>query len=40
MAIKDPNVLNRLNTLNTNLEKGDIAKVEENISKRLFDVLE
>lgn len=40
MAIKDPNVLNRLNTLNTNLENGDIAKVEENISKRLFDVLE
>ena len=40
MAIKDPNVLNRLNTLNTNLENGDIAKIEENISKRLFWVLE
>lgn len=40
MAIKDSNVLNRLNTLNTNLENGDVAKVEENISKRLFWVLE
>ena len=40
MAIKDPNVLNRINTLNTNLEKGDIAKVEENIWKMLFNVLE
>ena len=43
MAIKDPNVLNRIKALNTNLEKAedpDIAKVEENISKRLFNVLE
>lgn len=40
MAIKDPNVLNRINTLNTNLEKADIAKVEENIWKMLFNVLE
>ena len=40
MAIKDPNVLNRINTLNTNLENADIAKVEENIWKMLFNVLE
>lgn len=40
MAIKDPNVLNKINTLNTNLENADIAKIEENISKRLFNVLE
>ena len=36
MAIKDPNVLNRINALNTNLEKAedaDIANIEENISK-------
>ena len=40
MAIKDPNVLNKINTLNTNLEDADVARVEENISNRLFNVLE
>ena len=40
MAIKDPNVLNRVNTLNTNLENANIAEVERNISNRLFNVLE
>jgi hypothetical protein len=43
MAIKDPNILNRVNTLNTNLENAkeeDIAEIEKNISSRLFNVLE
>ena len=40
MAIKDPNVLNRINTLNTNLENANIAEIERNISNSLFNVLE
>jgi hypothetical protein len=40
MAIKDPNVLDRINTLNTNLENANIAEVEKNISTNLFNVLE
>lgn len=40
MAIKDPNVLNRVNTLNTNLENANIAEIERNISSSLFNVLE
>jgi hypothetical protein len=40
MAIKDPNVLNRINTLNTNLENANITEIEKNISDMLFNVLE
>ena len=40
MAIKDPNVFNRINTLNTNLENANIAEIEKNISSRLFNVLD
>ncbi len=40
MAFRDQNVLNRVNTLNTNLETGNIAEVQRNISNRLFGVLE
>lgn len=40
MAIRDQNVLNRVNTLNTNLETGNIAEVQRNISNRLFGVLD
>ena len=40
MAIKNPNVLNRLNTLNTNLENANIKEVEKDISGKLFNVLE
>ena len=40
MAIKDPNVLNRINTLHTNLDSGNIEELEKNVSTRLFWVLE
>jgi hypothetical protein len=40
MAIRDQNVLDRVNTLNTNLETGNIAEVQRNISNRLFGVLD
>ncbi|MBR7036784.1 hypothetical protein IKI14_02715 [bacterium] len=45
MAIKDPNVLNRINTLNTNLENtnlenANITEIQNNISHRLFGVLD
>ena len=40
MALRDPNVLNRVNALNTNLENTNIAEIEMNVSKRLFNVLE
>ena len=40
MAIKDSNVLNKINTLNTNLEKGDTTEIEKNISSSVFNVLE
>ena len=40
MALRDPNVLNRVNALNTNLENANIAEIEMNVSKRLFNVLE
>ena len=40
MAIKDPNVFNRINTLNTNLENANIAEIQRNISNRLFGVLD
>jgi len=40
MAHKDPNVFNRINTLNSNLENGNIAEVQKDISTRLFGVLE
>ena len=41
MAIRDPNVLNRLNALNTNLENAtNTDNIENNISDRLFNILE
>lgn len=40
MAHKDPNVLNRINTLNTNLENANITEIQRNISNRLFGVLD
>jgi len=40
MAIKDPNVLNRVNALNENLENANITEVQRNISTRLFNALE
>jgi hypothetical protein len=40
MAIKDQNVLDRINTLNTNLENNAVSEIERNISNSLFNVLE
>lgn len=40
MAIKDPNILNRINALNTNLENANITEIQNNISNRLFGVLD
>ena len=40
MAHRDPNVFNRINTLNTNLENSNIAEVQRNIANRLFGVLD
>ena len=40
MAIKDPNVLDKINTLNTNLENNVVGEIERNISNSLFNVLE
>ena len=40
MAIRDQNVLNRVNTLNTNLENANITEIERSVSNRLFNVLE
>ena len=40
MAFRDQNVLNRVNTLNTNLESGNIPEIQRNISNRLFGVLD
>lgn len=40
MAINDPNVINRINTLNANLENANTAEIQRNISNRLFGVLD
>ena len=40
MAIRDSNVLDRVNTLNTNLENTNTAEIQRNISNRLFGVLD
>lgn len=40
MAIRDSNVLNRVNTLNTNLENNNVAEIERNVWTSLFNVLE
>lgn len=40
MAIRDSNVLDRVNTLNTNLENANTAEIQRNISNRLFGVLD
>lgn len=41
MAVRDSHVLDRLNALNTNLENAtDIDNIENNISGRLFNILE
>ena len=40
MAKRNEEVLNKVNTLNTNLENANIAEIEKNISSRLFNVLD
>ena len=40
MSTRNPNVLNRINTLNTNLENANIPEIQRDISKRLFNILE
>jgi hypothetical protein len=40
MAKRSEEVLNKINTLNTNLENANIAEVQKNISNRLFGVLD
>jgi len=40
MTINDPNVINRINTLNANLENANTAEIQGNISNRLFGVLD
>ena len=40
MAIKDPLVLGRINTLNTNLESNNITEIERNVTTNLCNVLE
>ena len=39
MAIRSEEVLNKVNTLNTNLENANIPEIQRDISKRVFGIL-